>query len=104
MIYYKDMTTAIKKIEIEQVLNLKDPMAKLIFTLGMINLLVTLVTSAMTVNTIDLILQQLVNLLFMLFVLSCFKNGNCSVLAFVVSVLTILLFSADIILRITVPF
>lgn len=91
----------IKRIEIEQVLNLKDPMAKLIFTLGMINILVTLVTSTMNAHLIDLTLQQLVNLLFMLYVLSCFKNGNCGILAFLVSVLSILLFSADIILRIT---
>lgn len=95
------MMKGIKSIEIEQVLNLKDPMAKLIFTLGIINLLVTLVTSAMTPHLIDLSLQQLVNLLFMLYVLSCFKNGNCGILAFLVSVLSILLFSADIILRIT---
>ena len=95
------MVAGIKRIEIEQVLNLKDPMAKLIFTLGMINILVTIVAGTLSTSLIDLTLQQLVNLLFMLYVLSCFKNGNCNMLAFVVSVLTILLFAADIILRIT---
>ena len=95
------MAAGIKRIEIEQVLNLKDPMAKLIFTLGMINILVTIVTDTLNTSLIDLTLQQLVNLLFMLYVLSCFKNGNCNMLAFFVSVLSILLFAADIILRIT---
>lgn len=95
------MVAGIKRIEIEQVLNLKDPMAKLIFTLGMINILVTIVAGTLSTSLIDLTLQQLVNLLFLLYVLSCFKNGNCNMLAFVVSVLTILLFAADIILRIT---
>lgn len=87
-------------LEIKQILNLDDPMSKILFVLGITNLVVALVTSPLNAYSLDLALQQLVNLLFMLYVLSCFKNGDCNIFAFIISMLTIALLAGEITLRV----
>tara|TARA_Y100001936_G_scaffold234196_1_gene260956 strand:+ start:379 stop:681 length:303 start_codon:yes stop_codon:yes gene_type:complete len=95
-------TPAIKKIEIKQILNLQDPLAKTLFFLGIANILFLLIVNKINTTAIDMALQQLVNVLFMLYVLSCFKNGGCNVLAFVISMLAILLLAAELFQRLSV--
>lgn len=87
-------------MEIKQILDLDDPISKILFTLGIVNMVVTLVTGPMDGFLIDQALQQLANLLFMLYVLSCFKNGDCNIFAFIISMITIALFASEITLRI----
>ncbi len=87
-------------LEIKQILDLDDPMSKILFTLGSINMLVTLFTNPLNAYTIDIVLQQLVNLLFMLYILSCFKNGNCTIFSFIIALLTTALLASEITLRI----
>ena len=87
-------------LEIKQVLNLEDPMSKILFTLGLTNMVVSLMTMPLNAYSIDIALQQLVNLLFMLYVLSCFKNGDCNIFAFIISMLTIALLIGEITLRV----
>tara|TARA_B110000285_G_C15114831_1_gene613428 strand:+ start:335 stop:622 length:288 start_codon:yes stop_codon:yes gene_type:complete len=87
-------------MEIKQILDLDDPMSKILFTLGLCNMIVALVTSPLNAYSIDIALQQLVNLLFMLYVLSCFKNGDCNLFAFIISMLTIALLIGEITLRV----
>ena len=86
-------------LEIKQILDLNDPMSKILFTLGSINMLVTLFTNPLNAYSLDLVLQQLVNILFMLYILSCFKNGNCTIFAFIITLLTIALLASEITLR-----
>lgn len=87
-------------LEIKQILDLDDPMSKILFVLGLTNLVVALVASPLNAYSLDLALQQLVNLLFMLYVLSCFKNGDCNIFAFIISMLTIALLAGEITLRV----
>ncbi len=87
-------------MEIKQILDLEDPMSKILFILGLTNMVVALMTSPLNAYSIDLALQQLVNLLFMLYVLSCFKNGDCNIFAFIISMLTITLLVGEITLRV----
>lgn len=87
-------------IEIKQTLDLDDPMSKMLFTLGLCNMMVALVTSPLNADSIHVALKQLVNLLFMLYVLSCFKNGDCNIFAFIISMLTIALLAGEITLRV----
>jgi hypothetical protein len=87
-------------MEIKQILDLEDPMSRILFTLGLTNLVVSLMTSPLNAYSIDTALQQLVNLLFMLYVLSCFKNGDCNIFAFIISILTIALLAGEITLRV----
>ena len=87
-------------LEIKQILDLDDPISKILFTLGVVNMLVTLMTGRLNVYSIDMALQQLVNLMFMLYVLSCFKNGDCNKFAFIISMLTIALLAGEITLRV----
>ena len=87
-------------LEIKQILDLDDPMSKILFVLGLTNLVVALVTSPLNAYSLDVALQQLVNLLFMLYVLSCFKNGDCNIFAFIISMLTIALLAGEITLRV----
>lgn len=90
-------------LEIKQLLDIDDPMSKILFTLGFVNMLVALMTSRLNAYSIDIALQQLVSLLFMLYVLSCFKNGNCNLFAFIISMLTIALLACEITLRVLYP-
>lgn len=87
-------------LEIKQILDLDDPMSKILFVLGLTNMVVLLVRSPLIADSLDLALQQLVNLLFMLYVLSCFKNGDCNIFAFIISMLTIALLAGEITLRV----
>jgi len=87
-------------LEIKQILDLDDPMSKILFVLGLTNMVVSLVRSPLLADSLDLALQQLVNLLFMLYVLSCFKNGDCNIFAFIISMLTIALLAGEITLRV----
>lgn len=87
-------------LEIKQILNLEDPMSKILFILGLTNMVVTLVTSPLNAISIHFALQQLVNLLFMLYVLSCFKNGDCNIFAFIISIFAIALLVAEVTLRV----
>ena len=87
-------------MEIKQILDLDDPLSKMLFTLGLINMVVALVTSPPNASSIDTAIQQLVNILFMLYVLSCFKNGDCNILAFIISMITIALMVMEITLRV----
>lgn len=87
-------------LEIKQILDLDDPMSKILFVLGLTNMVVSLVTNPLNAYSLDLALQQLVNLLFMLYVLSCFKNGDCNIFAFIISMLTIALLAGEITLRV----
>lgn len=87
-------------LEIKQILDLDGPMSKILFVLGLTNMVVSLVTSPLNAYSLDLALQQLVNLLFMLYVLSCFKNGDCNIFAFIISMLTIALLAGEITLRV----
>ena len=87
-------------MEIKQTLDLDDPVSKILFTLGLVNMVVTLMTSPINAFSLEIAIQQLFNLLFMLYVLSCFKNGDCNVLAFVISIMTVALYTSEITLRI----
>lgn len=87
-------------MEIKQILDLDDPISKIHFTLGLTSMVVTLMTSPLNAYSIDMALQQLVNLMFMLYVLSCFKNGDCNIFAFIISMLTITLYAGEITLRV----
>ena len=87
-------------LEIKQILDLDDPISKILFILGLTNMVVALMTSRLNASSIDIALQQLVNLLFMLYVLSCFKNGDCNIFAFIISMLTIALLAGEILLRV----
>ena len=87
-------------LEIRQILDLEDPISKILFTLGLANIVVMLMTTKFTTYSIDITLNQLVNLMFMLYVLSCFKNGNCNIFAFIISMLVITLLVAELALRI----
>ena len=87
-------------LEIKQILDLDDPMSKILFTIGLVNMLVTLIISPLNPFSIDMALQQLVNLMFMLYVLSCFKNGDCNIFAFIISMVTIALLASEITLRV----
>ncbi len=87
-------------LEIKQFLDLEDPISKTLFILGLVNITVALITTSLNAYSIDMALQQLVNLMFMLYVLSCFKNGDCNIFAFIISMLTISLLVAEITLRV----
>uniref|UniRef100_A0A6C0IZG6 Uncharacterized protein n=1 Tax=viral metagenome TaxID=1070528 RepID=A0A6C0IZG6_9ZZZZ len=87
-------------LEIKQILDLDDPISKILFILGLTNMVVALMTSPLNDFSIELALQQIVNLLFMLYVLSCFKNGDCNIFAFMISMLTIALLAGEISLRV----
>lgn len=88
-------------LEIKQILDLEDPISKILFTLGLVNITLALVmTTTLNAYSIDTALQQLVNLMFMLYVLSCFKNGDCNIFAFIISMITISLLVAEIALRV----
>lgn len=88
-------------MEIKQILDLDDPMSKILFTLALTNIIVSLVMSSpLNADSIDIALQQLFNLLFFLYVLSCFKNGDCNIFAFIISMLTITLLVGEITLRV----
>ena len=93
------MATKKTALQIKQILDLNDPLSKILFTLGLANLFVTLITASITADTVNIAIQQLVNLLFMLYVLSCFKNGDCNIFAFVISILSIALLAGEIALR-----
>lgn len=87
-------------IQIKQALDLDDPQSKLLLTLGAANVAVMLLTMPFTAALIDSILQQMVNLLFMLYVLSCFRNGECNLLALVISMMAIALLFSEVVLRV----
>ena len=87
-------------LEIKQILDLDDPISKILLILGLTNMVVALMTSPLNDFSIELALQQIVNLLFMLYVLSCFKNGDCNIFAFMISMLTIALLAGEISLRV----
>lgn len=90
-------------IEIKQILDINDPITKLLFTLGVANIVVTLITSKLNAYSIDLVIVQLVNLLFLMYILSCFRNGNCQMLSFIIAMITIILLISEITLRIFYP-
>lgn len=87
-------------LEIKQILDLNDPLSKLMFTLGLLNICVILVSSKVSVFTLENVFQRMVNILFLLYVLSCFKNGNCNIFAFILSVMSIALMATELFMRI----
>lgn len=95
------MTTPKKlALELKQVLDLDDKKSKIIFAFGLINIIIMLATSHINADLLSLSIQHIVNLLFLLYVLACFKNGGCHIITQVFSAIILVLFVGESILRI----
>ena len=92
-----------KKIsmEIKQMLDLNDPLSKTLLALGACQMFLKFLTNNM--YSVDNAIQNIVCILITLYVLSCFRNGNCTKFAYVVSLFLILLFIFDIITMLSPP-
>lgn len=100
VVLLKTMSKKNPLIEIKQILDLKDPMSKLIFTLGFMNIVLSLLTNSINLASLDMSIQQIVNILFLLYILSCFRNGDCNIFAFIISIMVVALLAAELVLRV----
>lgn len=79
------------RIEIKQLLDLDDPLSKMITTLAIVTIALRFVVAPLDEMTIGLVLSDIVNFLFILYTLSCYRNGGCNIYAMVAAVAVIML-------------
>ena len=89
-------------IEIKQVLDLDDPVSKALLVLSLLNIALILATTRLDAAAAQSVIMQLVNTLFVLYVLSCFRNGSCNVFAFVTGMLLVAFTLMEIAMRVSV--
>tara|TARA_B100001778_G_C18592780_1_gene633073 strand:+ start:315 stop:695 length:381 start_codon:yes stop_codon:yes gene_type:complete len=85
------MSKAKGTIEIKQLLDLDDPLSKMILTLAIVTMALRLVSNPLDDVLIGLLLSDIVNFLFILYTLSCYRNGGCNIYAMVAALFVILL-------------
>lgn len=88
------------KMEIKQILDIEDPMSKTILALGLLNVFMFFVTTHLSTMNMETVFAMLIHLMFALYMLSCFRNGNCNIFAFVLSILLISTLMVEVLLRI----
>ena len=86
-------------LEIEQVLDIKDPMSQIILFLSALDILLLITSATPSTDLPDKLLFRIVEVLLILYVLSCYRNGKCHVLAMVLALLVTGTLTYDIAMR-----
>ena len=87
--------------EFKRALDLSDTTTKLVLILGLSNILFIFFANPTNVMTIDVVVSQLINLMFLVYILSCFKNGNCNIFACSIALIASFLFAAKLAINIS---
>ena len=80
--------------------DLKDPVAKVIVALGVVDLLMTLLQArALTSGLMGELIMYVVQLLFVVFILTCLRKGNCNIYSRVVGIILAIMLAAKLWMR-----